>query len=60
MKKNTEILIHASKEAGLEINVAKTKYMLLPREQNMGQNRGIRIANRSFQNVSRSNIWEQQ
>jgi retron-type reverse transcriptase len=30
-EKNTETLIDASKEIGLEINVEKTKYMLLPR-----------------------------
>jgi hypothetical protein len=29
IKKNTETLIDASKEVGLEINVEKTKYMLL-------------------------------
>jgi hypothetical protein len=29
IKKNTETLIDASKEVGLEINVDKTKYMLL-------------------------------
>jgi hypothetical protein len=29
MKKNTGTLIYASKEIGLEINVEKTKYMLL-------------------------------
>jgi hypothetical protein len=29
IKKNTETLIGASKEVGLEINVEKTKYMLL-------------------------------
>jgi hypothetical protein len=31
IKKNTETLIDASKEAGLEINIEKTKYMLLSR-----------------------------
>jgi hypothetical protein len=31
-KKNTESLIDASKEVGLEINVEKTKYMLLSRQ----------------------------
>jgi hypothetical protein len=38
IKKNTEILIvvDASKEVGLEINVDKTKYMLLSRHQNVG------------------------
>jgi hypothetical protein len=52
VKKNTEIFIYASKEVGLEINVDKTKYMLLSRHQNVGQNRDIKIANRSFGNVS--------
>jgi late competence protein required for DNA uptake (superfamily II DNA/RNA helicase) len=52
IKKNTETLIDASKEVGLEINVEKTKYMLLSRHQNVGRNRDIRIANRSFGNVS--------
>jgi hypothetical protein len=39
-------------EVGLEINVEKTKYMLLSRQQNVGQNPDIKIANRSFENVS--------
>jgi hypothetical protein len=52
IKKNTESLINASREIGLEINVEKTKYMLLSRHQNVGQNRDIIIANRSFENVS--------
>jgi hypothetical protein len=42
----------ASKEVGLEINAKKTKYMMLFRHQNAGQNREIKIANRSFGNVS--------
>jgi hypothetical protein len=52
IKKNTETLIDASKEVGLEINVEKTKHMSLSRHQNVGQNRDIKIANRSFENVS--------
>jgi hypothetical protein len=52
IKKNTESLIDASKEIGLEINVEKTKYMLLSHHQNVDQNRDIKIANRSFENVS--------
>jgi hypothetical protein len=51
IKKNTETLIDASNEVGLEINVEKTKYMLLSRHQNVGQNRDIKIANRSIENV---------
>jgi hypothetical protein len=49
---NIETLIDFSKEVGLEINVEKTKYMLLSRQQNVSQNRDIRIANRSYENVS--------
>jgi hypothetical protein len=52
IKKNTEILIDASKEVSLEINVDKTKYMLLSRYQTVGQNRDIKIANRSFEYMS--------
>jgi hypothetical protein len=52
IKKNTETLIDASKEVGLEINIEKTKYMLLSRHQNVGRNQDIKIANRSFANVS--------
>jgi hypothetical protein len=35
--KNSYIM-DASKEAGLEINLEKTKYMLLSRHKNVGQN----------------------
>jgi hypothetical protein len=52
IKKNTETLIDASKEVGLKINVEKTKYMLLSCQTNVGQNRDIQIANRSFRNVT--------
>jgi hypothetical protein len=45
-------LIDASKEVGIEANVEKTKYMLVTGDQNAGQNWDIKIANRSFENVS--------
>jgi hypothetical protein len=48
IKKNTETLIDASKEVDLELNVEKTKYMLLPRHQNSGRIRDLKMANRSF------------
>jgi hypothetical protein len=35
--KNTETLINASKEVGLEVNAEKTKYMLLSRHHNAGK-----------------------
>jgi hypothetical protein len=52
IKNNTETLIDASKEVGLEINLDKTKYMLLSCHENVGQNRDVKIAKRSFENVS--------
>jgi hypothetical protein len=54
IRKNTQTLIDASKEVDLEINIEKTKYtsMFLSRHQNVGQNQDIKIANRSFENVS--------
>jgi hypothetical protein len=51
IKKNTETLIAANK-VGIEINVGKTKKILLSRHQNAGQNHEIKIANRSFENVT--------
>jgi hypothetical protein len=46
IKKNTEDVIDASKEVGLEVNTEKTKYILISHHQNAGQNYNIRIANR--------------
>jgi hypothetical protein len=37
---STQTLIDARKEVGLEVKVEKTKYMLVSRDQNAGQNRG--------------------
>jgi hypothetical protein len=42
-EKNTGVLIDAGKEFGVEVNTEKTKYMLLSRHQNAGQNLDIKI-----------------
>jgi hypothetical protein len=52
INKNTETLIDASNEIGLEVNVQKTKCMLVSRDQKAGLNRDIKIRNRSLENVS--------
>jgi hypothetical protein len=49
IEKNTEALLDASKEVGPE----KTKYMLMSRNQKIGQKLGIKIANRSFEDVAK-------
>jgi hypothetical protein len=46
IKKNIQTLIDASKEVGLEVNIKKTKYMLLSSHWNAGQNHAIKTANR--------------
>jgi hypothetical protein len=45
IKKNKETLTDASKDIGLKINIERTKYMLLSRHQNEGQNYDIKISN---------------
>jgi hypothetical protein len=52
IKKNTVTLIDARKEVGLEVNMEKTKYMLLSRHRNAGQNHHIKIDDRCFENVA--------
>jgi hypothetical protein len=52
INRNTEIVIDASKGVDIEVNIEKTKYMLVSHNQNADQNRNIKIGNRSFENVS--------
>jgi hypothetical protein len=53
IKKNMETLIDASKEVGLEVNTEETKFMLLFRHQNSGQNYDIKTADICFENVAK-------
>jgi hypothetical protein len=50
---NTETLLEASRDIGLEINAEKTKYMIMSRHPNSGQNQNVKIANESFENVAK-------
>jgi len=52
MKENTEFLLEASRDVGLEINAEKTKYMVMSCHPNSGQNQNIRIANELFEGVA--------
>jgi hypothetical protein len=53
VKENSETLLETSSDVGLEINSEKTKYMIMSRHPNSGQNQNIRTANESFENVAR-------
>jgi hypothetical protein len=53
MKENSETLLEASKDIGLEINAEKTKYMIMSRHPNSGQYQNIRIANELFEKVAK-------
>jgi hypothetical protein len=53
IKENTNTLLEASRDVGLEINAKKTKYMIMSRHRNSEQNQNIRIANESFENVAK-------
>jgi hypothetical protein len=50
-RKNTEALLDASREVGLEVNTEKTKYMLMSHYQVAGKKHSIKIANKSFEDV---------
>jgi hypothetical protein len=52
IQKNTEALLDAGKEVGLEVNSEKTKYMLVSRKK-AGQKHRIKITNRSFEGVAK-------
>jgi hypothetical protein len=52
VQKNTQALLDAGKEVGLEVNSEKTKYMLVSRKK-AGQTHGIKTANRSFEDVAK-------
>jgi hypothetical protein len=48
----TETLIYAIKKVGLEVNIGKSKCMLLSRHQNAGRNHDMKKANRYFEDVA--------
>jgi hypothetical protein len=52
IKENTELLLDATRDIGIEINAEKTKYMM-SRHPNSGQNQNIRRDNELFENVAK-------
>jgi hypothetical protein len=51
--KNTEALLDASEEVGLQLNPEKTKYILMSCRQKIRQKHSIMIVNRIFENVAK-------
>jgi hypothetical protein len=48
VKENAEALIVDSKEIKLDVSASKTKYMVMPRDQNAGRSQNIKIDIGSF------------
>jgi hypothetical protein len=53
IKQNTETLLEARSDVGLEINAEKIKYRIMSRHPYSGQNQNIGIANESFESVAK-------
>jgi len=51
LKENAEALVAATREIGLEVSADKTKYMVMPRDQNAGRIRSVRMDNSTFERV---------
>ena len=51
LKENAEALVAATREIRLEVSADKTKYMVISRDQNAGQNHSVRIDNSTFERV---------
>jgi hypothetical protein len=49
IKKNTVALVVVCREAGLEVNAEKTKFMVMSRYQNAGQNLSIKTDTKSLE-----------
>ncbi|KAJ4430280.1 hypothetical protein ANN_22492 [Periplaneta americana] len=56
IRENTEILLETSKAISLEVNSEKTKYMIMSRDQKIVRNGNIKIADLSFEEVSKYQI----
>ena len=43
IRKNTEVLVIASKEIGLDVNADKNEYVVMSRDQNAGRGHSITL-----------------
>jgi hypothetical protein len=59
VKKNTEALLAATKEIGLEVNADKTRYMVMSRDQMQDEITVLRLIIVPSKGWKISDIWEQ-
>jgi hypothetical protein len=52
IKRNTEEGGETSMEVDLEVNIEKTKYMVMSRHQNAGQYHNLKISTKPFENLN--------
>jgi hypothetical protein len=57
-RKSTKALLEASREVGLEVTTEKTKYMVVTRHQNVGQDYNLLIANKCFESMTKFKYLE--
>jgi len=58
LKENSEALVAATRDIGLEVSADKSKYMVISRDQNAGRIQSVRNDNSTFERVEGLNIWE--
>jgi hypothetical protein len=58
IRKNTEALLIAGREIGLEANAEKNKCTVMSRDQKAGQNGNIQVGNKSFVTVEQFRYLE--
>jgi hypothetical protein len=51
-RKNTEVIVIASKESGLDVTADKTKCMVISGDQNAGRGHSIKTGNSAFERAS--------
>ena len=59
LKENTEALVAATREIGLEVSADKYKYMVMSRDQNAGRIQSVRTDNSTFEMVEEFKYVEQ-
>ena len=56
IKENRDAILVADKKTGLEVNVGKTKYRVMYRDQNAGRSHDIKMDNSSFKGRNSTNM----